>query len=111
MVERLGRATYGMTYPPSLLPLFLPAPTSGSLNDLPAERYTVKYTPTVSGKYYLVVTISDGEISTDMTEGVTVEPAEAWAVSSTFDSNLVSYSWWRAVRFPNRRRKRTWEYE
>ncbi len=54
-----------------------------------ATRYLVEYTPVVAGKYYPVVTFDGAEISTDMGGGVTVLPANASAVWSSFDSDLV----------------------
>lgn len=51
--------------------------------------YLVEYTPVVAGKYYPVVNINAQEISTDMGGGVTVTPANASAVWSTFESDLV----------------------
>lgn len=51
--------------------------------------YLVEYTPVVAGKYYPVVRIGGEEISTDMGGGVTVTPANASAVWSTFESSLV----------------------
>lgn len=67
----------------------LPAETT-LLPTLPHNAsYLVEYTPVVAGKYYPVVTIAGGEVSTDMTAGVAVTSANASAVSSTFDSNLV----------------------
>lgn len=56
----------------------------------PILSYLVEYTPVVAGKYYPVVTIADEEISTDMAGGVTVTPANASAVTSTFASDRVS---------------------
>lgn len=56
----------------------------------PNLSYLVEYTPVVAGKYYPVVTIADEEISTDMSGGVTVTPANASAVTSTFASDRVS---------------------
>lgn len=53
------------------------------------SSYLVEYTPVVAGKYYPVVTIDGAEISTDMGGGVTVMPANASAVWSTFESDLV----------------------
>lgn len=51
--------------------------------------YLVEYTPVVAGKYFPVVTLDGQEISTDMGGGVIVSPANASAVWSTFESDLV----------------------
>ncbi|CAM9800578.1 unnamed protein product [Ectocarpus sp. 6 AP-2014] len=62
-----------------------------SISYLGGGSYLVEYTPVVAGKYYPVVTIADEEISTDMSGGVTVTPANASAVTSTLASDRVAF--------------------
>lgn len=72
----IGRAL--LTYPPGIIfPLFL------------FGRYLVEYTAVTAGEYYPIVEIKGEEISTDMSSGVTIIPAEPSAVDSSFSTDLV----------------------
>lgn len=52
-------------------------------------RYSVEYTAVTAGEYYPIVKINGEEISTDMSSGVTIVPAEPSAVYSSFRTDLV----------------------
>jgi hypothetical protein len=62
-----------------------------SMSYLGDGLYEVKYTPTVKGRYDMVVTIDGVEISTDLIEGVWVTPAPASAsfIEHFYDSVAV----------------------
>ena len=57
---------------------------------LGSGRYTVTYTPTVSGHYSASLKLNSEYLFTDMSAGVVIDPASASARYCTHDSNLVA---------------------
>jgi len=52
--------------------------------------YSIIYTPTVSGAYDINVWIAGADVSTDLTKGVMVAPAQEYAATSTHNISQVN---------------------
>jgi len=61
-----------------------------SMTYLGDGKYEIKYTPTVKGRYEIIVTIDNKEVSTDLSSGVFVTPAPARASQCEHDYDTVA---------------------